>query len=94
MGGDNTENCISYKTMIMKNNDFFRELKEALEFEDVEFTEKTEFRKIDGYDSLHVMMIIAFVDSRFGKRLTARQLFNITDVRSLMELIGLENFEE
>jgi hypothetical protein len=39
-------------------------------------------------------MIIAFVDSRFGKRLTAKQLFNITDVRSLMELIGLDNFEE
>ncbi len=78
----------------MKKNDFFDELQEALEFENVKLSEKTEFRKIDGYDSLHVMMIIAFVDSRFGKRLTAKQLFNITDVRSLMELIGLENFEE
>jgi len=78
----------------MKKKDFFCELKEALEFEDVTFTEKTEFRKIDGYDSLHVMMIIAFVDSKFGKRLTAKQLFSITDVRSLMDLIGIENFEE
>jgi acyl carrier protein len=78
----------------MKKNDFYDELQEALEFEEVKLTEKTEFRKIDGYDSLHVMMIIAFVDSRFGKRLTAKQLFNITDVRSLMELIGLDNFEE
>ena len=78
----------------MKKNDFFDELQEALEFENVKLSEKTEFRKIDGYDSLHVMMIIAFVDSRFGKRLTAKQLFNITDVRSLMELIGLENFGE
>ena len=78
----------------MKKKDFFCELKEALEFEDVAFTEKTEFRKIDGYDSLHVMMIIAFVDSKFGKRLTAKQLFSITDVRSLMDLIGIENFEE
>lgn len=77
----------------MKKEIFLRELQDALEFEDVTFTEKTEFRKVDGYDSLHVMMIIAFVDSKFGKRLTAKQLFDITDVNSLMKLIGLENFE-
>lgn len=78
----------------MKKEVFFSELKEALEFENVIFSEKTDFKKIDGYDSLHVMMIIAFIDNKFGKRLTAKQLFEISDIRSLMELIGLENFEE
>jgi len=78
----------------MKKESFFNELQEALEFEDIKFTEKTEFKKIDGYDSIHVMMIIAFVDSKFSKRLTAKELYNITDLHSLMELIGLENFEE
>jgi len=78
----------------MKKQDFLNELQEALEFENVNLSEKTDFKKIDGYDSLHVMMIIAFVDNKFGKRLTAKQLFNISNVQSLMELIGLEKFEE
>lgn len=78
----------------MKKQVFFDELGEALEFDNVNFSEETDFKKIDGYDSLHVMMIIAFVDNKFGKRLTAKQLFNISDVRSLMELIGIENFDE
>lgn len=78
----------------MKKQDFLYELKEALEFDNVKFSEETDFNKIEGFDSLHVMMIIAFVDNKFGKRLTAKQLFNISNVRSLMELIGIENFEE
>lgn len=78
----------------MKRQVFLNELQEALEFEDVKLSEETEFKKVDGYDSLHVMMIIAFVDNKFGKKFNAKQLFNITSVRSLMELIGLENFED
>lgn len=78
----------------MKRQVFLNELQEALEFEDVKLSEETELKKVDGYDSLHVMMIIAFVDNKFGKKFNAKQLFNITTVRSLMELIGLENFED
>ena len=78
----------------MKRDVFFNELRDALEFENAKITEETELKKIDGFDSLHVMMIIAFVDNKFHKRFTAKQLFNISSVRSLMELIGLENFEE
>ena len=78
----------------MKKQDFFSELQKALEFENITISEETNFKKIDGFDSLHVMMTIAFVDDKFGKKLTAKQLFTISTVRSLMELIGLENFEE
>ncbi len=78
----------------MKKQDFFSELQKALEFENITFSEETNFKKIDGFDSLRVMMTIAFVDEKFGKKLTAKQLFTISTVRSLMELIGLENFEE
>jgi acyl carrier protein len=41
-----------------------------------------------------VLAIIAFVDEQFSKRLTAKQLNEIGTVRSLMNLIGMDQFTE
>jgi methylase of polypeptide subunit release factors len=45
------------------------------------------------YDSVGAMTLIATIDELLGKTLTAKDIINITTVHSLMELIGMENFE-
>ena len=78
----------------MKKSVFFQELQEALEFEDVELQEETNLRAIEGFDSLAIMTIIAFVDEHFQKKLTAQQLASVTTTSSLMGIIGSEHFED
>ena len=78
----------------MKTNEFVNQLSEFCEFENQNFTLETLFKSIDGYDSLAVMSIIAFVDDNFEMSLTASQLSKITDFNSLIELIGIDKFEE
>lgn len=77
----------------MKKKEFFDELKDRLEIEDVEINEKTNLQELDEYDSLAVISIIALVDEKFGKRLSGEQFRDVTTIESLMKLIGLENFE-
>jgi acyl carrier protein len=78
----------------MKKEEFLRLLTEALEFQDIDLQTSTDLTKIESYDSMAVMAIIAFVDENFSKRLTAKQLTTITRVGDLMELIGMENFTD
>ena len=78
----------------MNKEEFLRLLKEALEFQDIDLEISTDLTKIEAYDSMAVMAIIAFADENFSKRLTAKQLTTITTVSTLMELIGMENFSD
>lgn len=78
----------------MKKDEFINLLKEVLEFTDKDLKENSNLKEIEGFDSMSVMAIIALVDESFSKRLTAQQLSGITTIRSLMELIGSENFSE
>jgi acyl carrier protein len=77
----------------MKKNDFVKQLTEYCEFEDQGFNLDTPFKSIEGYDSMAVMAMIAFTDEKFNKKLTAQQLMKLTDFKSLIVLIGEENFE-
>ena len=77
----------------MKKNDFVNQLSEFCEFENKNFTINTLFESIDEYDSLAVMLIIAFLDNNFEMSLTAVELREITDFQSLIDLIGIEKFE-
>lgn len=77
----------------MKKQEFCEKLQTALEISSVTLSEKTILKEIDEYDSMSVMGIIAFIDENFGVRLTANQLSSITDIKSLMNLIGKEKFE-
>jgi acyl carrier protein len=77
----------------MQKSQFIAELKNVLEFDQIALEEKSIFKEIPGYDSLSVMSIIAFVDEKFAKKLTAKQLQSLTTVKSLMDLIGPENFQ-
>jgi acyl carrier protein len=78
----------------MKKDEFPKLLKEALEFHDLDLQFSTDLTKIEAFDSMSIMAIIAFVDENFSKRFTAKQLETITTVKSLMDLIGIENFSD
>jgi acyl carrier protein len=77
----------------MNKNEFVNQLSEYCEFENDNFTLNTTFKSIEGYDSLAVMSIIAFVDEKFKMKLTATQLRELKDFNSLISLIGEDNFE-
>lgn len=78
----------------MKKNEFISQLAEYCEFEDHELTLDTSFKSIEGYDSLAIMSMIAFIDENFNMKFTALQLQNLSDFKSLIVLIGKDKFED
>jgi len=78
----------------MKIREFIEELKTTIEFDEYTISIDTNLRDIPGFDSLARMSILAFVDEKFSIKLSADQLRSMTTVKSLMEIIGLEKFEE
>jgi len=77
----------------MKVSEFIEKLKETLELENEELNEDTNLKDLEEYDSLSVLSIIAMIDENFGKQLSAQQFSDVTTVKSLIEKIGVENFE-
>ena len=79
----------------IKTEDFIKELKEALEIEDEnqEITLETNLKDLEEYDSLSVLSIIAMIDKNFGKQIPSVDFIKITTIKSLMDLIGKDNFK-
>jgi len=78
----------------MKQDQFYTLLKEALEIDDdVHVDGNTVLTDMEEYDSLSTLGIIALIDEHFGRKLSASDLQSITTVKSLMEMIGEEQFE-
>ena len=77
----------------MKKTEFIRLLSEYCEFEKSDYSLDTQFKTVDGYDSLALMSIIAFVDENFGMKLTASQIREMKDFKSLITIIGTEKFD-
>ncbi|MDB5283859.1 MAG: acyl carrier protein [Bacteroidota bacterium] len=48
---------------------------------------ETEFRKLEEWGSMMALIVIAMVDSDFGKTITAEDLKNGTTVGSLYEIV-------
>ena len=77
----------------MKVEKFIEELINVLELDDGDITDENSMLQ-GTMRSLDVLTIIALCDELFSTRLTSGQLWSITTVKSLMELIGMENFEK
>jgi len=77
----------------MKKEDFFDVIKNRLEIESQDIDENTNLKELAEYDSIGVMTLIATIDELFGKTFRVKDLAKINTVRSLMELVGMENFE-
>jgi acyl carrier protein len=78
----------------MKRNEFVKQLIEYCEFEGNDLTLETPFKSIEGFDSMALMTIIAFADEKFKVLITSQQLVELTDLKSLMQIIGEDKFEK
>lgn len=69
----------------MKKSDFYAELIDILEIEsDKKINEDTPL----DLDSLKILSIIAMIDENFELEFSAEELKSLTNVQSLIELIG------
>jgi acyl carrier protein len=90
--GNNNYSYLKVSEKGMEKVTFLKELQEVLEFEEIDLQEETNLKEFEDYDSLAVMSLIGFIDENFDMKFSAQQLSDITTVRSLMELIGIEKF--
>jgi acyl carrier protein len=79
----------------VKKDEFLSELAGLMELEEsVELTEETDLCGMEQFDSIALLSIIGFADEHFGVTLSAVDLESVTTVRSLMEKIGAERFQD
>lgn len=79
----------------MKKSDFIQKIKEVLEIgSNVEITESTDLNTLDEFDSLADVAFVGMIEKNFNRTLSDDDFENITTVQSLMEIIGIEHFEE
>jgi len=77
----------------MKKDEFVNELADYCEFGKDGLSLNTPLKDIEGYDSLAVMSMIAFIDENFSKKFTAIQIKDLSDFNSIIKLIGEEQFD-
>ena len=77
----------------MKKSVFLDGLKKVFDIEDEEVKELTNIKELEAYDSLTMISLMAFIYQNFKKRVTAKEIYAVTTVESLIDLIGNENFE-
>jgi len=74
----------------MKKNDFYSEIKEALEMEDSIVNENT----LIHLSSMQTLSLIAFADEKFEKQIRIIDLKDAKSISDLMHLIGDEKFSD
>ncbi|WP_336962935.1 phosphopantetheine-binding protein [Chryseobacterium contaminans] len=77
----------------MKTSVFLEKLQEELE-EKQALHRNTKLKDLENYDSISLLSVIAFVDENFNQQLDPDQFKNMETVSDLMNIIGLENFED
>ncbi|AZB24406.1 acyl carrier protein [Chryseobacterium bernardetii] len=77
----------------MKTSVFLEKLQEELEEKQV-LERDTRLKDLENYDSISLLSVIAFVDENFNQQLDPDQFKDMETVSDLMNIIGLENFEE
>jgi acyl carrier protein len=78
----------------MKKSEFINEIAAELEVNAAELNEETVLTSIPDSDSMSLLVIMSVVDDKFGITLTADDFKNVTTIKDLMQIIGLDKFEE
>ncbi|WP_284461210.1 phosphopantetheine-binding protein [Chryseobacterium sp.] len=77
----------------MKTSIFLEKLQEELEEKQM-LNRGTKLKDLENYDSISLLSVIAFVDENFNQQIDPDQFKNMETVSDLMNIIGLENFED
>jgi acyl carrier protein len=90
------QQLLIYKELenIMTKVEFYNELINQCDLSADEIADGTNIKDIDGYDSLAVMTMIAFIDEKFNVKLSGKQFSELSTLYSLAEKIGLEKFQD
>ncbi len=75
----------------MNTKIFLERFQEALE-EEAPLKVDTKFADLSNFDSMSILIIIAFIDENFGVKINAKQFEEIKSVTDLMNQIGAEQF--
>lgn len=71
----------------MEIQEFIEKFAETIEVENVkELSSETNFKELDEWSSLSVMLMIAFYDEEFGKELTQTQIREAETIQDLYQL--------
>lgn len=71
----------------MEIKEFIEKFAEAIEIEDVEsLAAETEFRELDDWSSISVMLTIAFFDEVFEKEIGGKEIKACTTIQDLYNL--------
>jgi acyl carrier protein len=70
----------------MKTDLFLKKLQEALE-EDTPINTNTNFSELSNFDSMSIMILIAFIDENFNEKIPASQFKEIKDIKGLINSI-------
>lgn len=71
----------------MEINEFIEKFAEAIDVENVDvLTAETEFRDLDEWSSLSVMLLIAFFDEEFGKEISGQDIKSCDTLQDLCKL--------
>lgn len=71
----------------MEIKEFIEKFAEAIEVENVEeLTAETEFKELDEWSSLSVMLLIAFFDEEFEKQIGDKDIRSCTTLQDLYNL--------
>lgn len=71
----------------MEIKEFIEKFADAIEVENVdELTEETEFRELEEWSSLSVMLLIAFFDEEFEKQIGDKDIRSCTTLQDLYNL--------
>lgn len=77
----------------MKTSVFLEKLQEELEEKET-LTTETKLKDLENYDSISLLSVMAFVDENFNQKLDPDQFKDMETVSDLMNIIGLEHFED
>ena len=70
----------------MEIKDFIVKFADAVEVEEINSLEtSTEFRQLDEWSSLSVMLLIAFFDEEFGKEISEKDIKACTTIQDLYD---------
>lgn len=77
----------------MNIEDFIEELQEILEF-DTKIELDSNFQEFDEWDSLSAMVLMGYVSDTFNTKITPGDFEKLSNISSLIDMIGRDKFEK
>jgi len=77
----------------MKKIDFFKRLVEDLELDNIMLSEETNLKTDLNLDSMANLVLITIADEEFSIKLTAEKIEKLVTIGDLINILGIENFE-